>query len=320
MSTPKAGFLKLLTGGIGDKHVYFSIGKGGVGKTTVSILAGIALSSIGKTLVASLDPAKHMKEYLGLKKIGKVERVTGNLFAVQYDIESFAGKISNDYAELLKSILPGLRIVNLEKIADSIRNAPGFEEEVYLRIVESLYSADYKFVVIDTPPTGITHRILNMPQIYKFWLEKLYDIRMKIVGTRYAIARAIGRKVEPHDPALNKIKQLIERYGRLGSKMRDHSHTSIILVATPEPLPVFEVESTLKLIKKLEIRPRVIVVNKVLPDSVAEKLGVLNVQRESIERLRQMKCCPLVMIMHHEKPPRSLEEAMELFQHIKLVD
>ncbi|MEM2158103.1 MAG: ArsA-related P-loop ATPase [Sulfolobales archaeon] len=65
------------------KHVVLVIGKGGVGKTTVSILLSLVLSNLGDTLLYSLDPAKHLIKYLGIDKAMKYYKVTGKLSAYQ---------------------------------------------------------------------------------------------------------------------------------------------------------------------------------------------------------------------------------------------
>jgi arsenite-transporting ATPase len=43
----------------GGRKVVIVLGKGGVGKTTVSILLAGELSRLGRTLLASFDPAGH---------------------------------------------------------------------------------------------------------------------------------------------------------------------------------------------------------------------------------------------------------------------
>jgi len=49
----------------GRPHLVVVIGKGGVGKTTASLLLGHSLAGIGRTLVLSLDPARHLARYVG---------------------------------------------------------------------------------------------------------------------------------------------------------------------------------------------------------------------------------------------------------------
>ncbi|MCE4599999.1 MAG: ArsA family ATPase [Desulfurococcales archaeon] len=307
-----------LVEGASGRHVLITIGKGGVGKTTFSILAGLIYSRHGKTLIASLDPAKHLLEYLGLNKPLSVERIEGDLYAVQYDIAPLAKKLSDEYALLLRQVMPGLTIVNLDDVVKAVKMAPGFEEEVFLRILEELYNSDYDYIVIDTPPTGVTHRILNLPRLHMFWIEKLHELRARIVSLRYAMARAMGRKVELKDPVLAKLQELYDRYKGLWKQMTDSQRTTTAIIATPEPLPVYEAKTTIDLLRQLNIKCRMLVVNRVLPEDKAREIGLLEVQRKSIEEALEITSgeCRVIGIMQHVKTPKTLEEARELLDRV----
>lgn len=309
-------FLEALTVDAGPPHTFITIGKGGVGKTTVSILAARALSGRGRVLLASLDPAKHLLEYLGLPGPLRKSSVAENLDAIQYDIGPLAKKLADEYAVLLRQVMPGLVILNLDDVVKSVRHAPGFEEEVFLRILEELYSLEdeYDYVVIDTPPTGVTHRILNLPRLYVFWLERLHELRSRIVSLRYAMARAMGRREKPRDPVLDKLEELHGKYSRLWGKLRDPSRTSVTIIATPEPLPVYEARTTIELLESLGVRCRMIVANRILPWDKAVELGVSEVQRRSLEDLARLARgrCRLLGILQARKAPRSLGDVEEL--------
>ncbi len=316
---------RVLADGVSSGHVYFSMGKGGVGKTTISILASIALRARGKVLLASLDPAKHLIEYLGLPGVAREKEVAPNLTAVQYDVETLAKKAAEDYARLLRQVMPGLSVLNLDGIVKAVRNAPGFEEEVFLRILKELADAagsKYDYIVIDTPPTGVTHRILNLPRLYLLWLAHLYDLRYKIVSLRYTIARVMGRQEEPHDPVLSKLSALRKEYEELASLLRDHSRASMILIATPEPLPLYELKKTLEVARDIGMKVRAIVMNRVLPQAMAERLGVREVQRRVLEEAATLDCggCYKLAVMHSSEPPRSLEGVEKLASLVVSLD
>ncbi len=303
--------------GSGGSHVFFSVGKGGVGKTTFSILASLALSPRGRVLLASMDPARHLIEYLGLRGVGKPEEVGGSFRAVQYDVETLAKRIAEDYARLLRQVMPGLTVVSLDGIVRAVKYSPGFEEEVFLTILRELterLGEDYDYLIVDTPPTGVTHRMLNLPRLYLVWLAHLYDLRYKIVSLRYAIARAMNREFEPHDPVLEKLSALRSQYQALADLLRDHARASLVLIATPEPLPVFELRQSLGVARDLGMRVSAIVVNRVLPPEMASKLGVLETQTKALRDVWSLDCggCEKMVILHSSEPPRDLEGARRL--------
>ncbi|MEB3774722.1 MAG: ArsA family ATPase [Desulfurococcales archaeon] len=298
----------------GRPHLVIVIGKGGVGKTTVSIMLADLLSKKGKTLIVSLDQAKHLLKYLSLPKPHKEYRIDTNLYAMQFDLENEASKFTGEYSRLLKQIMPGLKVLNIENAADTIRNSPGFEEEIYLRYLEDLYKKDYEYIVVDTPPTGVTLRILSLPRNYMFWITSLIDLRSKIVSLKYSISRVMGEKIEPKDPVLDKLYELEERYKVLSERLADSDKTSYVLVATPEPLPVYEVEKTLEQLKNLGASVTGIVVNRIIDRNLATKLGIEKVQDESIKRILGIRCigeCVKIGIRMAKNPPDTLEKARE---------
>ncbi len=90
------------------------------------------------------------------------------------------------------------------------------------------------------------------------------------MSLRYTIARTLKQEYKPEDPVLDtvldKIYSMIKRYEKLHAKMTDPNTTSVLIIATPEPLPVFGAKESLKLMKRLKINTRAIIVNRVLPN------------------------------------------------------
>jgi len=302
---------------VGRPHIVFCIGKGGVGKTTVSILTALELSAKGRTLLVSLDPAKHLVEYLGLPGAGRTVDV-GVFHAYQFDVDAAVRKLSEELSESVRSLFPSLRSLNLDDAARVAKFTPGLEEEAYIREVYRLYSLkDFDFVVVDTPPTGVMLRILALPRIYLAWLSALIDLREKIVSLRYTIARALGRSREIRDEVLLKLYELRQRYAELLEDFRNSSRTSFVLIANPEPLPVFEVKSVLRfLLEELHSEPRLLVLNKVPPRSVAEQLGSLEALKKSLEEFCSIDY-PKAYIPLVPRPPSRLDDVKELLKLVK---
>ena len=309
------------TGGWRRPHIIISMGKGGVGKTTVSIRLAVELARMGRrVLVASLDPAGHLLEYLRLPRPLVEASVAPGITAVQYTVEGLSRRVAEEYASMIRRLMPGLTALgSIEDVAKAVRESPGFEEEVFLRILTGLYErSDHDVIVVDTPPTGVSLRVLRLPRLYLFWIKQLQALRERIIATRYAIARALGRSEDlaRGDPVLERLKALGERYRRLAGEIADPSRTSIVVVATPEPLPAYEAEVVARETREIGARLRLIVVNRVL-GSRAESLGTSGVERESIGRLRRIRCsveppAGLALIAHSSRPPSSLGDVEAL--------
>ncbi len=302
-------------------HVVIATGKGGVGKTTVCIRLAYELSERGEVLLASLDPAGHLLEYLGLRKPLEEVRVAPRLRAVQYVVDVLAKKVSEEYAVLLRRLIPGLTAIGADDVVRAIRESPGFEEEVFLRILTSLYQRDdVDYIIVDTPPTGIAVRVVTLPRIYLFWIDKLIELRERIVSIKYAIARVMGRQEKPSDPVLEKLEGMRERYASVWSQLRDPKRTSFVIVATPEPLPVYEARVVVERFKREGLNVELIVANRVLGARAVE-LGVEEIEKRALRELEKIACsitppASLARIMHVDKPPSKLEDVVRLGEYI----
>ncbi|QOR94684.1 ArsA family ATPase [Thermosphaera chiliense] len=301
-------------------HVVVVIGKGGVGKTTVSLLLGAALARLGRTLVLSLDPAKHLAKYIGEEVVDREHVLGENLAVRQLDVEKEVARQADQYSSMLKYLLPSLTVLNVDSVVDVVKYMPGVEEEVFLRVLDSVYSSrDYSFIVVDTPPTGVTLRTLYLPLLYMVWLDKLIKVRERIVSLRYVIARTTGREAEARDKALSILLEMKQRYSNLMDVLKNPARTSYVVVATPEPLPVYEMEETVSFLeKRLGAPAKALVLNKILPAEMARRMGVEQQQKAFIEKLSSIKK-PLVLINYLGKPTESFEDVKKLESLVEVV-
>lgn len=181
----------------------------------------------------------------------------------------------------------------------------------------SYSSKSYDFIVIDTPPTGVSLRTLYLPVIYGVWVNKLIEIRERIVSLRYSITRALCRQAEVRDRVLDKLHEIKREYQGLYSNLRDNTRTSYILVTTPEPLPVYELKESLRFLKeRLNSNPRLLVLNRYLPENVAARLGILETQRRYIEELKGLNL-PLIIIEYLGRPTSTLRDIYELMSKVR---
>ncbi len=312
---PKEGF-----------RVLFVIGKGGVGKTTTSAAIAVALAERGyKTLIVSLDPAHNLGDVL-MEKLGdKPKKILDNLYASELDMEKLIKAYLKHLEKNLKNMYRYLTVINLEKYFEILSYSPGIEEYATLEAIREILSEGDKWdvIVFDTPPTGLTLRVLALPRISLIWVDKLIEIRRKILERRRAIAKIKGEeeyvidgesfklpKEEEEDPVMRELRQYRKEVEFVERVITNPEKTSVIAVMNPEMLPLYETERAYESLKKFKVPLRLIVVNKViqLREEVPELKVKMEAQKKVLEEVeRKFRGIDVVKLPMFPEEPRGLE-------------
>ncbi len=289
---PKKGF-----------RTIFVIGKGGVGKTTTSAAIATALARRGyRTLIVSLDPAHNLGDVFMVALSDKPKKLAENLYASELDMEKLIKAYLKHLENNLKNMYRYLTVINLEKYFEVLSFSPGIEEYATLEAIRNilLEGDEWDIIVFDTPPTGLTLRVLALPKISLIWADKLIEIRRKILERRRMIAKIQGEqkfviegqefvlpKEEEEDPVMKELKKYREEIEFVDKVITDPNKTSVIAVMNPEMLPFYETERARESLKKFGIPFNLVVVNKVitLERDVPEIRVKLDAQRKVLEEI-----------------------------------
>jgi arsenite-transporting ATPase len=138
-----------------NKKVIFTMGKGGVGKTSVASAIAFALASKGKKVhLTTTDPAAHLKY---------VAKETGNITMSHIDEEA---ELKRYQEEVLSKARETMSEDDLAYIEEDLRSPCTQEIAVFRAFAEVVDKADNEIVVIDTAPTGHTLLLLDSTQSY----------------------------------------------------------------------------------------------------------------------------------------------------------
>ncbi len=151
-----------------QRRVIFLVGKGGVGKSTVSAMLALALAQRGKrVLLAQMEPSRRLAELLGVDAdtAAPVEALPG-LFFLTVDGEA-------SLSEYLALVLPIRRLHRLVVTSKLYRHfvaaAPGLRE--LMTVGKIWYEEQFEVggrrkwdaIVVDAPATGHSLQFLRMP-------------------------------------------------------------------------------------------------------------------------------------------------------------
>lgn len=311
---PKEGF-----------RVLFFIGKGGVGKTTSSAAVSLALSKKGyKTLIVSIDPAHNLGDVFEVKLNDKPKEIAENLYAMELDMEKLIKAYLKHLEENLKHMYRYLTVINLEKYFEVLSFSPGIEEYATLEAIREILQKgdEWDVIVFDTPPTGLTLRVLGLPEIALIWTEKLIEIRKKILEKRRAIENIQGERKfviegeeyrlpsrEEEDPVMKELKQYKAEISFVRNVVTNPKKTSVIAVMNPEMLPLYETERAYEALRKFKIPFNLIVVNKVI--ELEEEVPRIRVKMEAQRKVlgeigEKFRGIDIVTVPMFEEEPRGL--------------
>jgi len=245
-------------------------GKGGVGKTSVSAATAVRAAQQGyRTIVMSTDLAHSLADSLDRPLGPEPVEVAPNLWAqetdVYHNLRTHWGRIQ----EWLRSLLAWRQVDDI--VADEVSVLPGMEElSNLLWINRHRESGEYDLIVVDCAPTGETLRLLSFPEIGRWWVEKIMPIQRAAVGVMRPIVRATTGMPMPTDDVYDTVQELFGQLDLLHRMLIDPDLTSVRLVTNPEKMVIKEAQRTWSYFNLFGYPSDLIVLNRLLPDTVAD--------------------------------------------------
>lgn len=200
-----------------DKRLVFVTGKGGVGKSTISIALGLAAAARGKrTIVCEVGGQETASRVFRRAEVGFHEvEVADNLWAISIDPDHSLREylLLQLKVRTMRDLLVRSRIFNYLTAA-----TPGLKELVTIGKIWELAqpnrrvkkAREYDLVIVDAPATGHGIGFLQTPRTFA---------GIARVGPVHAQAEALDRFIT------------------------DHNATGVTIVSLPEELPVNETAS-----------------------------------------------------------------------------
>jgi arsenite-transporting ATPase len=141
---------------MGGHGVIMTMGKGGVGKTTVAVSVAVELVRRGHRVhLTTTDPAAHVEATLGTAVEGlRVSRIDP------------AAEIRAYSEEVMRTAGEGLDAAGRLLLAEDLRSPCTEEIAVFRAFARAVDGGEQGFVVIDTAPTGHTLLLLDAAESY----------------------------------------------------------------------------------------------------------------------------------------------------------
>ena len=257
------------------KTLFFT-GKGGVGKSTLASAAAWQLADKGhRVLAVSFDPAHNLGDIFHEKLSHQKKRFKKtNLYLQETDLDKSAQEYLTRNMGLMEEIYNYTKAFNMDRYFKVLKYSPGVEEYAALTSLENILTTEeenFDYIVFDTPPTGLTLRILALPQVSIGWLDRLIRIRADILNKRHTVQNITGKYgekpftvpyTEEDDTVMRKLREMRRRYQHVRDVLQGPDST-IAVVLNPDFLSLRESQRLFHGLLELELPLRVVFDNKV---------------------------------------------------------
>jgi len=204
--------------------VIMTMGKGGVGKTTVAAAIAVMLARRGHAVhLSTTDPAAHVAQTLA----GQVEGLTLSKIDPAAETAAYQGEVMLKQGATMDEAGRAL-------LEEDLRSPCTEEIAVFRAFAREVGQGTNRFVVLDTAPTGHTLLLLDASEAYQRELERQ------------------ARSTQPEE-----VLKLLER-------LRDPAYTHMLLVTLPEATPVHEAAALQEDLRRARIEPFAWVINQSL--------------------------------------------------------
>lgn len=146
-----------------NKKVIFTMGKGGVGKTTMAAAIALGLAAKGqKVHLTTTDPAAHLQFV-----ISKSTNITTSRIDEQTELKKYQ-------EEILAKARETMSAEDVAYVEEDLRSPCTQEIAVFRAFAQIVEKAEDEIVVIDTAPTGHTLLLLDATQSYHKEIERTH--------------------------------------------------------------------------------------------------------------------------------------------------
>jgi arsenite/tail-anchored protein-transporting ATPase len=252
-------------------RVIVHTGKGGVGKTSISAATALRCAEMGlKTIVISTDTAHSLGDSLEVDIGPEPMQIQPNLWAQEVDARYSMDKYWGTFQKYITALFSKRGVDDI--VAEEVTILPGLEEGAHLLWINKYFEENqYDVLVVDAAPTAETLRLLSLPDVTRWWFEKIMMLTRGAAKVLRPIGKVLGRQdangVQAED-AWEQVENLFNTLDKVRNLLTDPAIASIRLVVNPEKMVIKETQRTYTYLNLYGYATDAIICNRIIPPEV----------------------------------------------------
>src|SRR5882672_5567700 len=245
-------------------------GKGGVGKTTVAAATAARAAAQGlRTIVVSTDPAHSLSDAFDVELGDQPSPVAPGLWGQQLNARVRFEETWDDIRRYMVDVLDWVGADTLE--AEELAVIPGLDEVFALADIKAFAdSGDYDLVVVDCAPTAETLRLLSLPDVLGWYMQRVFPAQRNVTrAVRPLLARVVNMPLAG-DGVFDAVRAFYARLDGVRDLLTDGGVTSARLVVNAERMVVAEARRTYTYLALFGYHVDAVVANRMLPAALAD--------------------------------------------------
>jgi arsenite-transporting ATPase len=220
-----------------------------------------------RTIVMSTDPAHSLADSFDVVIGESATPVAPNLWAEQIDAQ---GRLESNWREIQDYFVQLMNWAGVDTIqAEELSVIPGLDEVFSLIDVKRhVDTGAYDLLVVDCAPTAETLRLLSLPEIMNWYIERIFPVQRRLVkGVRPIMTRMTSLPIAG-DRFFAAVERLHRNLDSVHRILTDEASSTVRLVVNPEKMVIAEARRTYTYLGLFGYRVDAVIVNRIIPDHV----------------------------------------------------
>ncbi len=270
-------------------RVLLFTGKGGVGKTTVAAATAVKAARAGaRTLVMSTDPAHSLADSFDRDVADQPTPIAPNLWAEQIDAQA---RLESNWREIQEYFIQLMNWAGVETIqAEELSVIPGLDEIFSLIDVKRhVDEGTYDLLVVDCAPTAETLRLLSLPEVMNWYIERIFPMERRVVKAVRPLVSKITTIPIAGDQFFGAVERLHHNLEAVRRILTEEGTSTVRLVVNPEKMVIAEARRTYTYLGLFGYRVDAVIVNRIIPDDVTDPYfgKWKDIQAEHLQTVRE---------------------------------